>query len=39
VKKGLFNKLINSDFISKEDKSKILVIKILIFKKVETQED
>ena len=35
----IFNKLINSDFISKEDKSKILVIKILIFKKVETQED
>ena len=35
----IFNKLINSDFISKEDKSNILVIKILIFKKVETQED
>jgi len=35
----IFNKLINSDFISKEDKSKILVIKTLIFKKVETQED
>ena len=36
---NIFNKLISSDFISKEDKSKILIIKILIFKKIETQED
>lgn len=35
----ILNKLINSDFISKEDKSNILAIKTLIFKKVETQED
>ena len=36
---NIFDKLINSDFISKEDKSNILVIKMLIFKKIETQED
>ena len=35
----IFNKLINSDFITKEDKSNILVIKALILKKVETKED
>lgn len=34
----IFNKLNNSDFISKRDKSNILVIKALILKKVETQE-
>ena len=37
--KNIFNKLISSDFISKEDKSNILVIKTLIFKKIETQEN
>ena len=36
---NIFNKLISSDFISKEDKSNILVIKVLIFKKIETQEN
>ena len=36
---NIFNKLINSEFISKEDKSNILVIKMLILKKIETQED
>ena len=36
---NIFNKLISSDFISKEDKSNILVIKTLIFKKIETQEN
>ena len=35
----ILNKLISSDFISKEDKSNILIIRTLIFKKVETQED
>jgi hypothetical protein len=35
----IFNTLIRSDFISKEDKSNILATKILIFKRVETQED
>ena len=35
----ILNKIIYSDFISKEDKSSILAIKTLIFKKVETQED
>jgi hypothetical protein len=35
----IFNTLISSDFISKEDKANILATKILIFKRVETQED
>ena len=35
----IFNTLIRSDFISKEDKANILATKILIFKRVETQED
>ena len=35
----IFNKLISSDFIAKEDKLNILAIKTLIFKKVESQED
>ena len=35
----ILNKLIDSDYISIEDKSNIIMVKTLILKKVETQED
>jgi len=35
----ILNKLVDSDYISIEDKSSIIIIKTLILKKVETRED
>ena len=35
----ILNKLIDSDYISIEDKSSIITVKVLILKKVETRED